>query len=173
MIIDEYGAVGYTQQEVLDYLRVNPNFDIHGLLLTDGEQYIAAKEKTYIDIPDISLWADRVYDGSVVQYHLQLQKYWLIPEEASSFDIETYLKEKCSSESELNRVQIELDLYKKFNLLPLLRFLKYIRELADKANIVWGVGRGSSVASFCLYLLRIHKVNSLQFGLEITEFLRE
>jgi len=34
------------------------------------------------------------------------------------------------------------------------------------------VGRGSSVASYCLYLLGVHKINSLKFDLDIKEFLK-
>jgi DNA polymerase III alpha subunit len=39
-------------------------------------------------------------------------------------------------------------------------------------NIVWGVGRGSSVASYVLYLLGVHKVDSIKYGLDIREFLK-
>ena len=38
-------------------------------------------------------------------------------------------------------------------------------------KIVWGVGRGSSVSSYILYLLGVHKVNSIKYGLNITDFL--
>jgi DNA polymerase III alpha subunit len=39
-------------------------------------------------------------------------------------------------------------------------------------NIVWGVGRGSSIASFVLYLIGIHRINSLYYDLSINEFLK-
>jgi DNA polymerase III alpha subunit len=39
-------------------------------------------------------------------------------------------------------------------------------------KIVWGVGRGSSVASYVLYLLGVHKVDSLKYNLNVDEFLR-
>jgi len=39
-------------------------------------------------------------------------------------------------------------------------------------NIVYGVGRGSSVASFVLFLLGVHRINSLFYDLPIEEFLR-
>jgi DNA polymerase III alpha subunit len=41
-----------------------------------------------------------------------------------------------------------------------------------KNKIVWGVGRGSSVASYVLFLIGIHKVNSLKYNLDIKEFLK-
>jgi DNA polymerase III alpha subunit len=39
-------------------------------------------------------------------------------------------------------------------------------------NIVWGVGRGSSVASYVLYLIGVHKIDSMYYDLDIEEFLR-
>jgi DNA polymerase III alpha subunit len=39
-------------------------------------------------------------------------------------------------------------------------------------NIVLGVGRGSSVASYVLYLLGVHRVDSLKYDLDIKEFLK-
>ena len=39
-------------------------------------------------------------------------------------------------------------------------------------NIVYGVGRGSSVSSYILYLIGVHRVNSLKFNLDIKEFLK-
>jgi DNA polymerase III alpha subunit len=39
-------------------------------------------------------------------------------------------------------------------------------------NVVWGVGRGSSVASYVLYLLGVHKIDSLKYNLDIHEFLK-
>jgi DNA polymerase III alpha subunit len=39
-------------------------------------------------------------------------------------------------------------------------------------DIVWGVGRGSSVASYVLYLIGVHKIDSLFFDLDIEDFLR-
>jgi DNA polymerase III alpha subunit len=53
-----------------------------------------------------------------------------------------------------------------------LKYLKYLVDIMRKNNIVWGVGRGSSVASFVLFLIGIHRINSLYFQLEIGEFLK-
>ncbi len=39
-------------------------------------------------------------------------------------------------------------------------------------EVIWGVGRGSSVASYVLYLIGIHKVDSMYYDLPINEFLR-
>ena len=54
-----------------------------------------------------------------------------------------------------------------------------IKQLAEyseinlKTNsIVWGVGRGSSVASYVLFLLGVHKIDSVKYNLDWREFLR-
>jgi DNA polymerase III alpha subunit len=58
------------------------------------------------------------------------------------------------------------------NLFQLLQYLKYLVDTMRKHNIVWGVGRGSSVASYVLYLIGVHKINSMYYDLDIEEFLR-
>ena len=57
-------------------------------------------------------------------------------------------------------------------MMDLLRYMIYLVDFMRKENIVWGVGRGSSVASYVLYLIGIHKVDSIQYGLDYKEFLR-
>ena len=53
-----------------------------------------------------------------------------------------------------------------------LGFLIYLIDLMRTNNIVWGVGRGSSVSSYILYLIGVHKVNSILYKLDINDFLR-
>jgi DNA polymerase III alpha subunit len=95
-----------------------------------------------------------------------------MPQEYKDFDIAQYVLELCKTQEELQRVGQELLLYQDRNLFMLLRFMKYLVDTLRKNNIVWGVGRGSSVASFVLYLIGVHKINSLYYDLDITEFLK-
>jgi DNA polymerase III alpha subunit len=39
-------------------------------------------------------------------------------------------------------------------------------------RLIWGVGRGSSVASYVLYLLGVHRIDSMYYELNPEEFLR-
>ena len=39
-------------------------------------------------------------------------------------------------------------------------------------RLIWGVGRGSSVSSYVLYKLGVHRIDSLHYELDPTEFLR-
>ena len=70
------------------------------------------------------------------------------------------------------RVEEELDLFRARNLYPVLQCLIYIIDVMRKNNLVWGVGRGSSVASYVLYLIGVHKINSIKYDLDIREFLK-
>ena len=80
--------------------------------------------------------------------------------------------DKCQNDEEKMRVQMEYDLFEKKNFVRVLQFLIYFVDTLRANNIVWGVGRGSSVASFCLFLIGVHKINPLLYNLDITEFLR-
>jgi DNA polymerase III alpha subunit len=176
MVVDEYGMVGFTQQEVVENLKINPKFDLCGLYITDGEQYENARRETNLDVdnlmPEIRIWNTRHHDLSVEDYHKELQSSWLMPDEYMNLNISECLLSKCKTHIELERVVSELKLYEKFHLMNLLRYLKFLKDTADLNNIVWGVGRGSSCCSYCLFLLKIHRVDSIKYKLDIEEFLR-
>jgi DNA polymerase III alpha subunit len=97
---------------------------------------------------------------------------WFIPEDYKSLDIEELLVHVCP-EQNYNRLVDELALFKKHNMIPVLRTMKYIVDTLRENNVVWGVGRGSSVASYVLFLLGVHKVDSIKYNLPIEEFFKE
>jgi len=97
---------------------------------------------------------------------------WYIPEEYANVDIETLVYNRCNTDAERDRVQMEFVLYKERNLLPLLCFLNYFIDTLRKNSVLWGVGRGSSVSSYILYLLGVHRINSIKYNLDIGEFLK-
>lgn len=101
----------------------------------------------------------------------QLQKSWFIPDEYKNLDIEGYLVHLCPKEH-YQRLIEELQEYRARNMIDLLRWLKYFVDTCRKNNIVWGVGRGSSVASYVLFLLGVHKIDSIKYKLNWQEFLR-
>ena len=169
---DNYGTVGVTQEEVIEKLRCDSSFNIENLFVIDSEKYLLAQKDSYLEMPHIHSWDLRSYEETIPEYHSKLQKCWLMPEEYLNFDIESWILSLCKTEEEIHRVNTELTLYQEFNLINLLRYLKYLRDVADENKIVFGVGRGSSCSSYILYLMKIHRVNSLQYNLSINEFLR-
>ena len=66
----------------------------------------------------------------------------------------------------------ELTEYDRRNMFDLLKYMVYLVDFMREHNIVWGVGRGSSVSSYVLYLIGVHKVDSCQFDLDYHEFMR-
>lgn len=100
------------------------------------------------------------------------QSQWLMPEEYQTMDIAKYILDQCSSDEELQRAGHELLLFQERDMFVLLKYLKFLVDTMRKNNIVWGVGRGSSVASFVLFLLGVHKINSLYYDLSIDEFIK-
>jgi DNA polymerase III alpha subunit len=109
---------------------------------------------------------------SIEEFDSINQSKWYMPDEYKQLDIEEYLWQKCKNLFEQERVLLELEEYKKRNMLDLLKWLKYLVDTMRSNNIVWGVGRGSSVSSYVLYLLGVHKIDSLQYNLDFKEFMR-
>ena len=95
-----------------------------------------------------------------------------MPEKYKSLDIAEYLLNLCNTDAQLQRVGQELLLYNEKKLFDLLRYLKYLVDTMTEHGIIWGVGRGSSVASYVLYLLGVHKIDSIYYDLDPEEFLR-
>ncbi len=100
------------------------------------------------------------------------QTRWHMPEEYQQLDIAEYVLGLCTTEAELQRVGHELLLYQERDLFNLLRYLKYLVDVMTENRVIWGVGRGSSVASYVLYKLGVHRIDSMFYKLEPEEFLR-
>jgi DNA polymerase III alpha subunit len=110
--------------------------------------------------------------SSIEEFDKNNQSKWLIPNEYKNFDIAAWLLGQCKTDIECNRVIQELELFVQYEMFDVLLCLKYLVDYMRERNIVWGLGRGSSVASYCLYLIGVHKVDSLAFDLDIREFLK-
>jgi DNA polymerase III alpha subunit len=108
---------------------------------------------------------------SIKEFDQISQSNWFIPEEYKNFDIEGFLVHLCPKEN-YQRLIEELQEYRTRNLIPLLRALKYLVDTLRKNNVLWGVGRGSSVASYVLYLLDVHRIDSVKYNLDWREFLK-
>jgi DNA polymerase III alpha subunit len=130
--------------------------------------------KCLINPYDIKLYLDRIYQERL-DYPVPKDKIditnWLIPREYKDIDIEEFLVAQCPEEN-YQRLIKELELYRKHDMLIVLKAMKYIVDTLRKNNIVWGVGRGSSVASYALYLIGVHKIDSVKYDLPIEEFFK-
>lgn len=111
-------------------------------------------------------------DISVEQFDRERQSRWFMPEEYRNIDIAQHVLDLCSTSEQLQRVGEELLLFQEHGLFDLLRYLRYLVDLMRDNHIIWGVGRGSSVASYVLYLLGVHRIDSMFYDLDPREFLR-
>lgn len=111
-------------------------------------------------------------DEEVSQVDIALQSQWFIPDKYKNIDILDYLEKRCITAAQLDRVRLEFAEYDSRSMIPLLKFLVYLVETMTEHNIVWGVGRGSSVASYILYIIGIHRIDSLKYDLDFYEFMR-
>jgi DNA polymerase III alpha subunit len=109
---------------------------------------------------------------SIEEYYNIRQQQWLIPQKYENFDIGQWIIDQCQTSVELDRVNQELQLFEQKQMFPVLRCLRYLIDVMREHNIVWGVGRGSSVASYVLFLLEVHRIDSVKYNLDWREFLR-
>lgn len=110
--------------------------------------------------------------NSIEEFDSCMQQDWFMPDEYKTFDIKAWVESRCNTLDEKKRVTEELVEYELRNMLDILRWLKYFVDTCNAENVLWGVGRGSSVSSYVLYLIGIHRINSIKYNLNWQEFLR-
>lgn len=116
-----------------------------------------------------------IYEQSLLpedEFHASLQQEWFCPPAYLALDLEEYLLDRCSTEEEKTRVVTELQAFEERKLGNLLRYTIYLVYTMREHGVLWGVGRGSSVASFVLYLIGVHRINPLEYDLDWQDFLR-
>jgi DNA polymerase III alpha subunit len=87
-------------------------------------------------------------------------------------DILDWLYQRCPTPEIRERVVKELRLFAKHDMIPVLKTMKYIVDTLRANNIVWGVGRGSSVASYVLHVIGVHKIDPIKYNIPIEEFFK-
>jgi DNA polymerase III alpha subunit len=168
MKLDIYGNPIISEKDLLDAYMSNPDISLKKVFV---DQKISIDPILEIDTKlDLVEYIDPKIKKE--EFDHICQNIWLMPDSYKNLDIAKWVLEQCQGEAELQRAGKELLMYQDRDLLSLLQYLKYLVDTMRKNNIVWGVGRGSSVASFVLFLLGIHRVNSLFYELDIEEFLK-
>jgi DNA polymerase III alpha subunit len=167
--INDFGDCVYSEDAVIDLLYADPDLDI-SKIPTNADQYNQALAELDIDLPRLPDLIERT--GTVAEFDQQNYSQWHMPESYAHTDVKQYLLERCNSEAERERVTAEYELFEKKGFTKVLQFLIYFVDTLRSNNVVWGVGRGSSVSSFCLFLIGVHKINPLLYNLDYREFLR-
>ena len=167
--INDHGDVIFSEEDVIELLYTDPDFDISKLYLDSIHKYSDSLKELGVDLPVINTAPKRpkpeIFDKENCDN-------WHMPNKYYQINVLEWLLEKCQNDEEKVRVQMEYDLFEKKKFIRVLQFLIYFVDTLRANNMVWGVGRGSSVASFCLFLIGVHKINPMLYNLDITEFLR-
>lgn len=169
MRLDKFNNPIFNETEIFDALYTGRQTVLPDILTEDNFEINTFCEIAEFEFAKLN---SEIYDLSVEDYDSALQTDWFMPDEYYNFDIWQYCISKCKSIEEQHRVEAELQAYTSRNLTKLLQWLKYFVDTCKQHNIVWGVGRGSSVSSFVLYLLEVHKIHSIKYDLDWQDFLR-
>jgi DNA polymerase III alpha subunit len=168
MRTDIYGQLILSENDLCDLYMRDPTRTIKKAYT---ESNISLGDILYIESkPELIQYIDPKL--SIENFDNNNQSNWYMPKEYIELDIAKFVLDQCTSEAELQRAGEELIMFQERNMFVLLQYLKYLVDTMRKHNIVWGVGRGSSVASFVLFLLGVHRINSLYYDLSIDEFIK-
>ena len=170
MKYDQYGRTYTESNELCNLLYTKPDLDLSLFLVEEPQEFNKSRVELHADVPN--LFGYVTLADSIEEFDARFQNKWRMPDEYKELDIAAYVLGLCNADYELQRVGEELLLYQERDLFDLLRYLKYLVDTLRKNNVVWGVGRGSSVASYVLFLLGVHKINSLYYELSVDEFLK-
>ena len=173
MIQNKFGELVFSENDICDLLMQGRDVDSLRYLVVEPTVNLEELAR-HIERPDSLLTWSFPYNQttSVPEFHLTQQLSWHMPTEYKNLDIAEHILSLCATEAELQRCGAELLLYQERDLFNLLRYLKYLVDIMIENQVIWGVGRGSSVASFVLYKLGVHRINSLYYNLDVDEFLR-
>ena len=165
MIKDKFGQQVYSENDI--FSNIMQGIDGNNFLVND------------IDVVAINAIAETELVNQYIEPQISIEEYdnqnqanWYMPNEYKEQDIAEYVLSLCNTQEELQRCGEELLMYQDRNLFDLLKYLRYLVDTMKENNVIWGVGRGSSVSSYVLYKLGIHRIDSMYYNLEVNEFLR-
>ena len=172
MKTDHLGQMIFSEDDCVSMLMRGQSMPVNGMLV-DATVDLETAALILEHVPNFILYNELAMQAVTVEDFDQAnQSQWLMPDQYKNLDIAEYVLGLCESEAALQRVGEELLLYQARDLFDLLRYLKFLTDIMQENNLIWGVGRGSSVASYVLYLLNVHRIDSLHYNLDIAEFLR-
>lgn len=169
---NSYSQVEISEQEAFTALYTNKIQSLDGIYIDSVDiidQYNRAKSTNADRIALLEQLIDPAV--SLNEFDAANQEDWFMPDQYKNMDIEEFLVNACP-EQNYERIIKELELFRQHNMMDLLKYLKYLVDTLRENKVMWGVGRGSSVASYCLYLIGVHKVDSIKYDLDIHEFLK-
>ena len=171
--IDDLGRVVMTSDGLADLIIHKQS--ISGLLAEECDDTVKYNKYSHISSSNkLIIYTDEIANQVAEEFDSSATLSWKTPKEYQITDekLAFWLFERCSNDNEYDRVLLELNMYEERSLYPLLKHMIYLVDHFRENDIVWGVGRGSSVSSFVLYLIGIHKVDPIKYDLNIKDFLK-
>jgi DNA polymerase III alpha subunit len=168
MRLDKFSNPIFNEQDIFEALYKGQTLSSE--MFVESNDDIKSLEST----AELKFWKSLDdYDLSLEEYDSSLQTDWNMPDEYKTLDIEQWVREQGPPwDPNFTRIEEELAAYKARNMLDLLRWLKFFVDTCSKEQVLWGVGRGSSVASYVLYLIGVHNIDPIKYNLDWQEFLR-
>ena len=171
---DDLGVPRFSNRDLTDMIYSGHVDKCHVVLCDpsdDIDKFNAAMQDQHL--PELTKYIaldvdQKTFDGA-------LQSEWFMPDEYKDINVYEYVLGKAETpcpQHVQDRIWQELDAFRERGMKDLLRYMIYLVDFMRENDIVWGVGRGSSVASYVLYLIGVHKIDSIQYGLDWREFLR-
>jgi DNA polymerase III alpha subunit len=168
---DDLGVPRFSNRDLTDMIYSGHVDKCHVVLCDpsdDIDKFNAAMQDQHL--PELTKYValdvdQKTFDGVC-------QGEWFMPEEYKTLNVHNYILTKCATQEETARCAEELAEFEGRDMMNLLRYMIYLVDFMRENNIVWGVGRGSSVASYVLYLIGVHKIDSIKYDLDWREFLR-
>jgi DNA polymerase III alpha subunit len=172
MRTDKYGQIILDREEIFTGLYSGKLINLDEFFTDDVElvqQLTQSLKANYDQVSGVKQYIES--NEPVDVFDQAQQSNWFMPEKYKNLDIEEFLVTLCPEEN-YERLVTELALFRQHSMIDLLKYIKYLVDTMREHNIVWGVGRGSSVASYVLYLIGVHKIDSVKYELNINEFLK-
>jgi hypothetical protein len=170
---DKFGQMIFAEDDIVDLVMQGRPIQSMSNMLVDASVDLEKSALLLDCIPALINYETLIDKSETLEdFDRRLQQTWHMPQQYQQLDIAQYILDQCNTDAELQRCGQELLLYQERDLFDLLRFLKYLVDTMTENRVIWGVGRGSSVASYVLYKLGVHRIDSMFYDLDPHEFLR-
>ena len=142
---DNLGRLVLTEQDCIDVILNGMRLDtVYVDELSVAERYNEANEDFFRYDSELTVKEDVSFE----EFHQNKTNTWLIPDKYKNIDVKEYVLDRTSTDEERERVEMEYAMFKERDLEDVLRLMIFLIEFFRENDIVWGVGRGSSVSSY-------------------------
>ncbi len=172
MKTDTYGQMIFSEDDLVNLYLQGHDLGMLSRLLVDSTVDLESAAQILDNVPAFVRYDELAQQQTLEEWDHRCQNNWHMPEQYKQLDIAAHVLDLCQTDAELQRCGHELMLFQERNLFDLLRYLKYLVDVMRENRLIWGVGRGSSVARYVLYKLGVHRIDSLFYELDPAEFLR-